>query len=124
MPSTHDLIRRARELAKLREKATPGPWKKTNLSFVRSQVDMSPVASTYTDEQANAKLIAVAPEMAALLERLVETLQDELSEYGQHKPTCPRASASGDAYFRVACTCGFDELREMNSAPEDANAED
>ena len=82
-----DLIRRARELAKLAEKATPGPWAIVETSgLLIHRGDMAycdePECSCMDDgyiatagRQADAKLIQAAPDMALLLGQLADELE-------------------------------------------------
>jgi len=58
--TTHDLIRRARELAKLREKATNGQW----------------VGGPWCQylPPADRKLVIAAPDMAELLEKMADEM--------------------------------------------------
>ncbi len=86
MPDTTDLIRRARELARLAEKATPGPWAIIELSRLLvhrgdieycddpecSCLDDGIIASTEKEE--DAVLVRAAPEMAHLLGQLADEL--------------------------------------------------
>ena len=79
--TTGELIYRARQLAALREQATSGPW---HSDEVIQQFSYRIVGSGWTvarceamngtANQANAKLIAAAPEMAELLEEMASAL--------------------------------------------------
>ena len=75
MADTADLIRRAQELAKLAEKATPGPWERVGGAAVRERTDSRLIASVYANAQQNANLIASAPEMARILSQLADELE-------------------------------------------------
>ena len=120
MADTADLIRRARELAKLAEKATPGPWyARPNPEWHRApwRVDTRErlPEDRYDDGNVclagkhNALLIAAAPEMARLLGQLADELerlssdwrdrcyQEMLAARGIDFPddACPRCKGTG-----------------------------
>lgn len=83
------MIERARELARLAENATPGPWYVGAESFidkpwrwVRSKNDGECVVGQYDHEEggvvrceADAKLIAAAPEITELLCEMADALE-------------------------------------------------
>lgn len=75
---TYNLVKRARELAKLAEKATPGPWSHIGNGRI-AQIDRA-VAMVHNYNLhpqhgvADAELIAAAPEMADLLAKLADEL--------------------------------------------------
>ena len=85
--ATTGLIRRARELAKLAEKATPGPWAIVEISGLLihrgdmaycdesecSCIDDGYIATA--ERQTDAKLIQAAPDMALLLGQLADELE-------------------------------------------------
>lgn len=91
MANIKEVIKRARELAKLREKATPGPWEvkiiKDYPCLVLAIPHLSGSGAATIDRRfihdrsdANAHLIAVAPEMAELLERMADELEKLIEE--------------------------------------------
>jgi len=106
-----NLIKRARELAKLREKATEGPWEVHEISggywITGGRLpDFESVGemigrATY----ANSALITAAPEMAGLLEQMADELESrdrwarercrefckDLETRGRHASNCPAA---------------------------------
>jgi len=80
-----DLIQKARELAALADKATPGPWewvrwglyhRGSHTWIIKSEIDpdceQRPIVASEYDEQ----LIAAAPDMAKLLAEMVDELED------------------------------------------------
>jgi len=76
MNKHEELIRRARELAALAKKAIPGPWEYS--SFVLRQVSSGASIATFDrppddDDEA---LIVAAPEMACLLSKLADELEN------------------------------------------------
>ena len=85
MRDVRDLIRRARELARLGEWATPGPWsvvecdKQLDLYRVSGPTEIDYVDGDYLTG-VDAELIAAAPDMAALLRQLADALEDAREE--------------------------------------------
>jgi len=84
-----DLIRRARELARLAEKATPGPWKliwhgNERYPFpltVHTEDDCYWITRDGTvSSEANARLIAASPGMARLLAEMADALERVYAE--------------------------------------------
>jgi len=88
-----DLIRRARELAKLADKATPGPWRwvaactrferdvDERASNQRAVLDFSLLCDECVHKVVvpsipDSDLIAAAPEMALLLRQLADALEE------------------------------------------------
>jgi hypothetical protein len=80
-----DLIRRARKLAALAKKATPGPWRAAQAKsgpfklspwwyVVGLPVDGPSTGGDYYSE-ADAKLVAAAPDMAHLLKQMADELK-------------------------------------------------
>jgi hypothetical protein len=78
------LIRRARELAKVADNATPGPWRAAQAKsgpfklspwwyVVGLPIDGPSTGGDYYSE-ADAKLCAAAPEMARLLKQMADAL--------------------------------------------------
>jgi len=103
--TTSDLIRRARELARLAEKATPGPWIEdgdgVSTSFSSPAGDVAVACTVCNDTDRS--LIAAAPDMARLLGQLADELDwiikwalercyqecgQGLLERGMHGPNC------------------------------------
>ena len=80
---TYNLVKRARELAKLTEKATPGPWKKHGCDCVYSAKIPNPgrnpgglvFISDVALRSADHDLIVAVPEMARLLGQLADELE-------------------------------------------------
>jgi len=131
-----ELIKRARELAALAEKATPGPWEwvqgigtmvlcrtdeglavewviKENLSHSDPSHSGGPCPT-----KENAELIAAAPEMAKLLGKMAEEL-DHIRE--QLKWHC-RAVTCGNAFYnyrRHGPNCLAEEILGPSWAPWD-----
>lgn len=122
MSKINDLIARARKLASLARNATPSPWKIVEASglFVH-RGDMGycddPECGclksgmiAHTQKEEDAKLIAVAPEMAMLLCKLSDELEKwhhwarewcennctDFFKYGKHAPNCPVADMFGE----------------------------
>ena len=89
--TAYEMIARARALAALAEKATPGPWyaRHAGSEWYDVAVGRSRGRSVFGGSQAreNAILTAVAPDMAALLGEMAEKLETakniirELSDY-------------------------------------------
>ncbi len=73
MADTTDLIRRARELAKLAEKATPGPWFEDPFRMEIYGKDHTAWVAKTTDW--DRPLLIAAPEMARLLGQLADELE-------------------------------------------------
>ena len=82
----NDMIARARELAKLAEKATPRPWVMFTFREMPPLGSGQYIASTRAheirrhhevggDDKKNAELIAAAPEMAKLLGEMANELE-------------------------------------------------
>jgi hypothetical protein len=85
MSDVHDLIRRARELAALADKATPGPWRAAQAKsgpfklppwwyVMGLPVDGPSTGGDYYSE-ADAKLVATSPDMAHLLAEMADELE-------------------------------------------------
>lgn len=85
-PTTSGLVRRARELAALARKATPGPWRVFDRdAFPRmgacqhiATLNRWKILRMYqieSDDRANAELISAAPEMARLLAEVADALE-------------------------------------------------
>ena len=101
-----DLIRRARELAKLAEGATPGPWLVESPGRVYAcEVRHKPsaylvaaVITPYKDTSADARLIAAAPDMARLLVQLADELERLREENARLRAStfyeCPECGAT------------------------------
>jgi len=94
MSDASDLIRRAREMAKLAEEATPGPWrigegeaKRRRYRTVMSQSGfrLLSMRTNYLERDADARLIAAAPDMARLLGQLADELERLRSENARLK---------------------------------------
>jgi hypothetical protein len=78
MSDIKELIIRARELAALADKATPGPWwcdSCDGYSVVRGRGYGGDLLSDVREHPQNAKLIAAAPDMARLLGEMVDELE-------------------------------------------------
>jgi len=85
MTENTDLIRLARELARLRKEATPGPWKVVDENGIQSVsenksilVDFPCEGLHWNGSYDDVYLAAAAPEMAELLEKMADALEKRL----------------------------------------------
>lgn len=116
------LIRRARELTALAEKATPGPWSKwlpsgAGCFIIFKRLETWPFRRqiAYTqpleppEEHHNARLIAAAPEMACLLAEMadvLERLEKQLDIAAKEISTTPDGDMCPSDYDgELTCTC-------------------
>jgi len=112
-----ELIKRARELASLRNSTTPKPWKVANGGVYAQACFEVPIADSCRstviastgsyrignkEQAANARLMAAATEMAVLLEQMADRL-NHIEDWarsicaatckdwpaGKHAPNCP-----------------------------------
>ncbi|RMH78256.1 MAG: hypothetical protein D6681_20180 [Calditrichaeota bacterium] len=72
---TETLLKRARELAALAEKATPGPWHAYDRGTGWDIEETEPPIRGMFEQEADARLAAAAPEMARLLCEMADLLE-------------------------------------------------
>ena len=86
MVGTDDLIKKAREYAKLAEKATPGPWRVNTrydlpsidgpeYSVIGGECDDSGATAWLDGDKADLALAAAAPDMAQLIAKMADALE-------------------------------------------------
>jgi hypothetical protein len=87
MSEAQDLIKKARELTALADKATPGPWSKDGLFWLlrfskknAGNWEEEVKDHEYLPDEDDASLIAAAPDMARLLKQMADELEARIND--------------------------------------------